>query len=107
MKEAEYIKSYLDPISRDHYSKLIDDNCKVIQSGLNYGLLIEGTVFNNIYLDAELQEEFFKIAKQCQSVIVCRASPAQKSQVVEFIRKKEPKVTTLAIGDGTNDVAMI
>ena len=31
----------------------------------------------------------------------------QKSEVVQMIRKKVPKATTLAIGDGANDVNMI
>jgi P-type E1-E2 ATPase len=52
-------------------------------------------------------ELFFPIVKKCQSVVVCRASPSQKSQVVTMVRQKEKKALTMAIGDGTNDVAMI
>jgi phospholipid-transporting ATPase len=34
-------------------------------------------------------------------------SPAQKAEVVKLIKDDDPKVVTLAIGDGANDVSMI
>ena len=34
-------------------------------------------------------------------------SPSQKSQVVDFVRRSSPRLITLAIGDGANDVPMI
>ncbi len=37
----------------------------------------------------------------------CRVSPDQKREVVAIIRNAFPNITTLAIGDGANDVAMI
>ena len=45
-------------------------------------------------------------------VIACRVSPKQKAEVVNMVRdhedkKQKDKVTTLAIGDGANDVNMI
>lgn len=45
-------------------------------------------------------------------VIACRVSPKQKAEVVKIVRahedKKKPNnITTLAIGDGANDVNMI
>ena len=40
-------------------------------------------------------------------VICCRVSPKQKSVVVNLVKKQYPGKTTLAIGDGANDVAMI
>lgn len=39
-------------------------------------------------------------------VILCRATPKNKSQIIECIRKAT-KCVTLAIGDGANDVDMI
>lgn len=41
------------------------------------------------------------------SVICCRASPAQKASLVQSIRTRIPEALTLAIGDGANDIAMI
>jgi phospholipid-transporting ATPase len=40
-------------------------------------------------------------------VLACRVSPKQKSDIVYLIRNKHPDLTTLAIGDGANDVNMI
>mmetsp|Transcript_32158 Transcript_32158/g.37083 ORF Transcript_32158/g.37083 Transcript_32158/m.37083 type:complete len:387 (-) Transcript_32158:46-1206(-) len=48
-----------------------------------------------------------QIAAVCKAVIACRVSPAQKQSMVEFVRKANKKVVTLAIGDGANDVNMI
>ena len=36
-----------------------------------------------------------------------RVSPKQKAEVVTMVRNALPNVTTLAIGDGANDVNMI
>jgi len=73
--------------------------------GDNYGLVVEGTTFTII--QNELQEEFAKIFPYFQSVIVCRASPSQKSHVVQLVKKYIPSATSMSIGDGSNDVPMI
>ncbi|KAM3936525.1 phospholipid-transporting ATPase IK-like [Leptodactylus fuscus] len=46
------------------------------------------------------------MACQYQSVICCRMTPKQKASIVEMV-KNNKKVTTLAIGDGGNDVNML
>lgn len=43
---------------------------------------------------------------ECEAVICCRVSPLQKALVVRMI-KDGLAATTLAIGDGANDVSMI
>jgi P-type E1-E2 ATPase len=48
-----------------------------------------------------------KIAEKSDIVLACRVSPKQKADIVNMIRQKYPKKTTLAIGDGANDVNMI
>jgi phospholipid-transporting ATPase len=40
-------------------------------------------------------------------VIACRVSPKQKAEIVTMVRNNNPTLTTLAIGDGANDVNMI
>jgi len=40
-------------------------------------------------------------------VIACRVSPKQKGVIVALVKGRFPEKTTLAIGDGANDVAMI
>lgn len=39
--------------------------------------------------------------------MACRVSPKQKADIVRLIRKNKENVSTLAIGDGANDVNMI
>ena len=40
-------------------------------------------------------------------MLACRVSPKQKAEIVELARSEHPLETTLAIGDGANDVNMI
>ncbi|NXG44002.1 AT8B3 ATPase, partial [Psilopogon haemacephalus] len=53
-----------------------------------------------------LEKAFVDLATSCQAVICCRVTPRQKALVVQLV-KKHKRVTTLAIGDGANDVNMI
>lgn len=55
----------------------------------------------------QLEEIFLNIAEKCCSVVCARVSPAQKATVVKFVKIAKPKLITLAIGDGANDVPMI
>uniref|UniRef100_A0A7M4FB99 Phospholipid-transporting ATPase n=1 Tax=Crocodylus porosus TaxID=8502 RepID=A0A7M4FB99_CROPO len=57
-------------------------------------------------LEADLEKEFLEVAFMCKTVLCCRVTPLQKSQVVELVRKYR-KAVTLAIGDGANDINMI
>ena len=71
-----------------------------------FSLMIEGSAINTCMQEGEVGEEFWKLIQRSRSLICCRASPSQKSQIVKFIRKKTDSIT-LAIGDGGNDVNMI
>ncbi|KAF3767296.1 hypothetical protein M406DRAFT_89812 [Cryphonectria parasitica EP155] len=63
--------------------------------------------------DTQLKDLLFRLIPYIDSVICCRASPAQKAFIVRATRKttSHRPVTspslTLAIGDGANDLAMI
>ena len=60
--------------------------------------------------DEELKEKFAEISYQCPTVIACRLSPIQKSQLVRLIKESNfdgKFVLTAAIGDGGNDISMI
>ncbi len=48
-----------------------------------------------------------ELAQAAKVVIACRVSPKQKAEIVTMVRYNNPKLTTLAIGDGANDVNMI
>ena len=60
----------------------------------------------DVALSPECQDQFLDLARSCGTVICCRATPSNKAQIVEFV-KKRTKDITLAIGDGANDVGMI
>jgi len=53
-----------------------------------------------------LQDDFFKLATKCKSVVCCRLTPSQKGKLVTEIHKRTGAIT-LAIGDGGNDAVMI
>ncbi len=57
-------------------------------------------------LSAELKPLFLALTTQCEAVVCCRVSPAQKALTVKLV-KDGCNAMTLAIGDGANDVAMI
>jgi len=47
------------------------------------------------------------LVDEADVVLACRVSPKQKASIVNLIREKKQGITTLAIGDGANDVNMI
>ena len=57
--------------------------------------------------DMEVCEMFLQACDLVEVVLCCRVSPQQKADIVNLIRKRFPDKTTLAIGDGANDVNMI
>ncbi|KAI3864347.1 hypothetical protein MKW92_018131 [Papaver armeniacum] len=57
-------------------------------------------------LEEDMKRLFLSLAVECASVICCRVSPKQKALVTRLVKEGSGK-TTLAIGDGANDVGMI
>ncbi|SCV04284.1 LAMI_0H14884g1_1 [Lachancea mirantina] len=72
----------------------------------NFGLIIDGDALKLALSDPEISRRFLILCKFCKAVLCCRVSPAQKAAVVKLV-KESLDVMTLAIGDGSNDVAMI
>lgn len=60
-----FIKSLMTEEELLHYRDTIDDICREKVHGLNYGLIVEGNIFYQIYQHEKLQDTFFKIAIQC------------------------------------------
>lgn len=70
-------------------------------------VVIDGHTLAIVQADQALRTVFFTVlVSNIDSVIVCRASPSQKADIVRGIRARLPGLT-LAIGDGANDIAMI
>jgi magnesium-transporting ATPase (P-type) len=57
--------------------------------------------------DPVIKEIFLESTDNVDVVLACRVSPKQKADIVNMIKKRFPQKTTLAIGDGANDVNMI
>ncbi|XP_057474839.1 probable phospholipid-transporting ATPase 4 [Actinidia eriantha] len=70
-----------------------------------FALIIDGKTLTYI-LEDDMKHQFLNLAVDCASVICCRVSPKQKALVTRLVKQGTGK-TTLAIGDGANDVGMI
>ncbi|KAH7868232.1 phospholipid-transporting ATPase 1 [Lentinula edodes] len=71
----------------------------------SFAVVIDGDTLRYA-LAPELKELFLNLGTQCETVVCCRVSPAQKALTVKLV-KEGRKAMTLSIGDGANDVAMI
>jgi len=69
-------------------------------------LIVEGEALGYILLNPEMEELLISMVLHCESVVVCRATPKQKAEMVRIVKTRTGKIT-LAIGDGANDVNMI
>ena len=86
-----------------------------LQSGSLYSVVvIDGATLAVVEKSAELSSQFYAVMILVDSVICCRASPAQKALLVKTVRSrlrslksKMKRGLTLSIGDGANDLAMI
>ncbi|OBA19315.1 phospholipid-translocating P-type ATPase [Metschnikowia bicuspidata var. bicuspidata NRRL YB-4993] len=83
--------------------------CNEIKSGriAHSVVVIDGESLSQIQTDSTIFSMYIELCIQVDSAICCRASPSQKAEMVNCVRKVRPKNVTLAIGDGANDIAMI
>ena len=75
-------------------------------------MAVAGRSLPVIYDTPELSSAIKQLFACCEAVIVYRSSPAQKAETVKYIRKNLrtkwlSSLTTMAVGDGANDVNMI
>ncbi|XP_009783474.1 probable phospholipid-transporting ATPase 5 [Nicotiana sylvestris] len=70
-----------------------------------FALIVDGKALE-IALSDDIKDQFLKLAVRCDSAICCRVSPKQKALITRLVKQHTGK-TTLAIGDGANDVGMI
>jgi phospholipid-transporting ATPase len=108
-------------LSDDMYQHLIDgeSSAKIMkqlvkalkkysqQQTYSHALIIGGDSLMRVSLKEDLLEKFMNLAENMKVVLACRVSPKQKAEVVKFVKNRYPQATTLAIGDGANDVNMI
>jgi len=97
--------------SSSNRSKLIDfESFKYLRDKYllePFSIIIEAPILGGLFKDPEWTDNFLSIAYYANTVICCRVSPSQKSQVVQKMKDFDQNAITLAIGDGGNDVSMI
>jgi len=98
----------LTSATKDELHDKIDQlfNRKSLTGQELFSLVIDGKTLSFVLSDLASQENFFRLGCRASTVICCRVSPKQKSQVVGLAKRFTTKVT-LSIGDGANDVPMI
>ncbi|KAF8023103.1 hypothetical protein BT93_F0564 [Corymbia citriodora subsp. variegata] len=87
------IKSFSQEINEEH------------NKHMPFALVVDGQALE-IALRCDVKDQFLRLAVECASVICCRVSPKQKALITRLVKEFTGK-TTLAIGDGANDVGMI
>lgn len=106
--QLHLLQNDLESISKSIYNFL--DLISSTNSNNNFALVVNGKVVEVLLSDSFASspeyEKFCNVLKQCRTLLCCRLSPLQKSQITKFARNKLGYIT-LAIGDGGNDVSMI
>ena len=109
---SEQSKSQSDNISEKSCNSTIINNeiFKVLKEKKilePFSIIIEAPILCGLFKDEEATNRFLNIAYHSNTVICCRVSPSQKSQVIQRMKEFDENAITLAIGDGGNDVSMI
>jgi phospholipid-translocating ATPase len=94
------IASILGPPSLNPKERGFMPNAKA-----SFAVVIDGDTLRHA-LEPGLKPLFLALGTQCETVVCCRVSPAQKALTVKLV-KEGRNAMTLSIGDGANDVAMI
>eukprot|EP00703_Trepomonas_sp_PC1_P004012 JAP92594.1 Pospholipid-transporting ATPase [Trepomonas sp. PC1] len=113
LSENDRIKYQIETEQKEQ--KQIKPNAKVKNNviDLSRKLLITPTTVLidaptlQLIIEENLHHQFFQIAFSASAVVCCRLSPHEKASVVNFSHIYYPYLTSLAIGDGANDVGMI
>ncbi|KAG5621972.1 hypothetical protein H5410_007190 [Solanum commersonii] len=106
-KEAES-KNLMKVMREDILGQIERYNQMVIKEDTKdrpFALIVDGRALE-IALSNDIKDQLLRLAVRCDSVICCRVSPKQKALITRLVKQHTGK-TTLAIGDGANDVGMI
>jgi len=75
--------------------------------GRECGLVLDGNTLTIALADRACRLLIHELGLRSRSCLCCRLSPMQKGQLVSLVRDCSPRLITLAIGDGANDVPML
>ena len=99
----DFLSDWMDPIKISPNQQRVSMRPLKSESN-NVCLIMTGEALT--YSIKSLEKNLMHCLTICSSIIICRASPHQKSSVVNLF-KKNTELVTLAIGDGGNDVPML
>ncbi|KZL82759.1 p-type atpase, partial [Colletotrichum incanum] len=104
----------LDVTKGDLHGQLVALSEDLHSGSVHSVVVIDGQTLAATEKSPDLTAQFYSVVPFVDSVICCRASPAQKALMVKTVRSQLRKSRgrmghglTLAIGDGANDLAMI
>ncbi|CAA9987868.1 P-type ATPase, putative [Plasmodium knowlesi strain H] len=108
-KQEKIFNSFLESSESFH------NNCNDGEKGRNkdkvhysqFSITITGEALDEIMKSKILKIKFYTLARSASTLIACRVTPKQKSLLVKENSAFNPRGTSLAIGDGANDVGMI
>ncbi|KAL5725142.1 P-type phospholipid transporter [Ranunculus cassubicifolius] len=107
--EKQGDKDAIAKVSWENVLKQINEGISQVRSATKLSvpsaLIIDGKSLTYAIME-NMENLFWELANDCSSVICCRSSPKQKALVTRLVKVKTGK-TTLAIGDGANDVSML
>jgi len=109
-KELERL--VIDGKTQEEVQKALDEATEAVEfrkregEQLKFALIASGDALIQA-MKEPLSTQMMNIANYCEAVLCCRVAPKQKADIVTLVRKTKPNVSTLAIGDGANDVNMI
>ncbi|CAN0870411.1 Putative phospholipid-transporting ATPase 9 [Linum grandiflorum] len=102
-------KAAINKVSKEHVLRQINEGKELTASSGGssnaFALIIDGKSLTYA-LANDVKKLFLDLSMSCASVICCRSSPKQKALVTRLVKNGTGK-TTLAIGDGANDVGML
>ena len=106
---------YILDVTKGALDGQLTDLAEDLQAGaLHSVVVIDGRTLAVVEKSEQLSAQFYAVMIKVDSVICCRASPAQKALLVRTVRSQlkafqgsKRRGLTLAIGDGANDLAMI
>ncbi|RHZ79825.1 hypothetical protein Glove_140g13 [Diversispora epigaea] len=103
-KQLDHIVAVLTGVGKGFID--FEEGEEPIKPGEQHAFVVDGISLAHLLEDGASRQKIIDVSEFFHSVICCRVSPLQKALVVELIRRGK-RSTTLAIGDGANDVSMI
>ena len=98
-----------DPLTEDmkkaNWKEKLNLKNYLMKTKIKYSLIITGECIKYC-ISEQASDLFWFLIQHSRSIICCGCTPIEKAEIVRFV-KKHTKETTLAIGDGENDVNMI